>query len=310
MGYKGGMKTEEKSVAQYQASFRTDRQCERHIFAIKYGDGFKCRKCDHQKYYEIIRYGLMYACRKCRHHESAKAGTIFEHSRVPLRKWFQAILEITICKGGIAATTLQRRLGLGQYRTAWTMLHKLRKAMEQKDEGYELSGLLELDGVNLGDKKKDGTKNKFYMAVQERTQPGDKRQKAGFAKMVCVDQYGKGQVSDFVGQHIKPGSTVKIDGGLDLNQGLIDMDVEVESKVMHGLKYRLEKHLPWVARLTYNIKATLVGTHRGVSPKYLSSYMSGQLYRFNRRFWPKQLQTRLVRACVLASPITIAELCA
>lgn len=304
------MKTSELTVGQYQAAFRTNRQCERYVLNMKYGEGYACRKCQHDQYYEIERYGLMYECRRCRHQESAKVGTIFEHSRVPLRKWFAAILELTICKGGIAATTLQRKLDVGSYRTAWIMLHKLRKAMEQRDAGYQLSGLIELDGVNLGRKKKDGTKNKFYLAVEERSLEGEPKKRAGFAKMQSVENYGKDEVEGFVQGHVQSKTMIKTDGGLDLKHGMLDLDVDPQSKVMHGLPHRLENHLPWVARLTYNIKATLLGMHRGVSGKYISSYVADQLYRFNRRFWPNQLQTRLIHACLLAKPIKVTELCA
>lgn len=303
------MKTKELTPAQYQAAFRTDRQCERYIFEQKYPNGFSCRKCKHDQYYEIEKYGLMYACKKCRHQESAKAGTIFDHSKIPLRKWFAAILEITICKGGIAASTLQRKLGFGSYRTAWAMLHKLRNAMEQRDTGYQLSGLIELDGVNLGRKKKDGTKNTFYLGVEERSIEGQKR-RAGFAKMQMVDRHGKKESQSFVEDHVKPKTVVKTDGGTDFKHGLIDLDIEQKSEVMDALPHRLEKHLPWVAKLTYNIKASFIGMHRGVSAKHVSRYVADQLYRFNRRFWPNQLQTRTINACLLANPLRIAELCA
>jgi hypothetical protein len=57
------------------------------------------------------------------------AGTIFDRSRVPLADWFTAIWFMTNQKYGVSALGLQRLLGLGSYRTAWTMLRKLRVAM-------------------------------------------------------------------------------------------------------------------------------------------------------------------------------------
>ena len=57
------------------------------------------------------------------------AGTIFEGTRKPLRMWFLAMWFVTSQKNGVSALGLQRVLGLGSYETAWTWLHKLRRAM-------------------------------------------------------------------------------------------------------------------------------------------------------------------------------------
>ena len=68
-------------------------------------------------------------CRSCRGRTSVTAGTIFQDTRKPLRTWFLAMWFITSQKNGVSALGLQRVLGLGSYETAWTWLHKLRRAM-------------------------------------------------------------------------------------------------------------------------------------------------------------------------------------
>ncbi|MDL1964722.1 MAG: transposase, partial [Deltaproteobacteria bacterium] len=57
-----------------------------------------------------------------------------------------------------------------------------------------------------------------------------------------------------------------------------------------------------------NVKAVIRGTHRGVSEKHLQSYLSEVCYRFNRRFWERELFDRLVRACLSTETITYAQL--
>ena len=68
-------------------------------------------------------------CAACGHQASVIAGTIFQGTRTPLSVWFRAIWWVVSQKNGASALGLQRVLGLGSYRTAWTWLHKLRRAM-------------------------------------------------------------------------------------------------------------------------------------------------------------------------------------
>ena len=68
-------------------------------------------------------------CAACGHQASVIAGTIFQGTRIPLSVWFRAIWWVVSQKNGASALGLQRVLGLGSYRTAWTWLHKLRRAM-------------------------------------------------------------------------------------------------------------------------------------------------------------------------------------
>ena len=78
-----------------------------------------------------------------------RARTIFEGTRKPLRLWFQAMWYVTNQKHGVSALGVQRILGLGGYQTAWTWLHKLRRAMVRP--GRELlNGEVEVDETYVG----------------------------------------------------------------------------------------------------------------------------------------------------------------
>jgi len=80
---------------------------------------------------------------------SVTAGTIFQDSHLPLTIWFRAMWQVTSQKNGISALGLQRVLGLGSYKTAWAMLHKLRRAMVRPGR-ERLSGSVEADETYLG----------------------------------------------------------------------------------------------------------------------------------------------------------------
>ena len=88
-------------------------------------------------------------CRDCGHQASVTAGTIFQGTHMPLVPWFRAIWWVVSQKNGASALGLQRVLGLGSYRTAWTWLHKLRRAMVRPGRD-RLSEMVEVDETLVG----------------------------------------------------------------------------------------------------------------------------------------------------------------
>ena len=132
-----------EDMPSFLAQFGTDEQCREYLFKARWPGGFRCAVCGHGDAY-ALKTKIVYECVACRKQHSLLAGTIFEQTKTGLAKWFLAIYLVTSSKGGIAATELQRQLGLGSYQTAWTWLHKLRKAMVRPDRS-PLAGRVEAD---------------------------------------------------------------------------------------------------------------------------------------------------------------------
>jgi hypothetical protein len=88
-------------------------------------------------------------CRRCGRQTSVTAGTLFADTHLPLRLWFEALWRVTSQKGGTSALGLQRALGLGSYRTAWNLLHKLCRAMVRPGRD-RLQGVVEVDEIFIG----------------------------------------------------------------------------------------------------------------------------------------------------------------
>ena len=76
--------------------------------------------CAHSRAWPVGDAGLL--CALCGRQTSVTAGTLFRRSKLPLRLWFRAMWWVTCQKHGTNASGLQRVLGLGSYRTAWTCL--------------------------------------------------------------------------------------------------------------------------------------------------------------------------------------------
>ena len=108
--------------------FRDEAACRDYVRRLRWPAGFVCPHCGADDVAWIMSDDLM-RCRSCRRRTSLTAGTIFEGTRKPLRNWFMAMWFVTSQKNGVSALGLQRTLGLGSYETAWTWLHKLRRAM-------------------------------------------------------------------------------------------------------------------------------------------------------------------------------------
>jgi hypothetical protein len=113
---------------EFEKTFATEEQCRNYLLHIRYKDGvYICPICHSDKSWRVRENTYEYA--KCHHQESILSGTIFQDTRKPLSLWFRAMWYITSQKNGTSALGIQRILGLGSYKTAWTWLHKLRRAM-------------------------------------------------------------------------------------------------------------------------------------------------------------------------------------
>ena len=128
--------------------FRDDEACREYIRRLRWPKGFTCLHCGEVGEPWVMAGGWL-RCRACRKKTSLTAGTIFEGTRKPLRTWFLAMWFVTSQKNGVSALGLQRELGLGSYETAWTWLHKLRRAMVRPGRDL-LSGTIEVDETYVG----------------------------------------------------------------------------------------------------------------------------------------------------------------
>ena len=108
-------------------------------------------------------------CAGCDDQASVTAGTVFQDSRLPLALWFRAAWWVTSRKNGVSAMGLQRVLGLKSYKTAWTLLHKLRRAMVLPGRD-RLQGRVEVDEAFIGGKQEGvhrrQTETKAMIAVR------------------------------------------------------------------------------------------------------------------------------------------------
>ena len=291
------------SLPQFERRFRTESACRKHLFRLRWPEGFICPRCGHNHYYELPKRHL-YQCKGCKHQTSVTAGTVMHRSRTALKKWFWAIFLLANDKRGLSALQLSKKLDVSYY-VAWTMLHKIRYGMMDRDRPYELKGVIEIDdsffgGGAGGDKRGRGTQ-KTPVIIEASTN----KDAVGFARMRVVKTMDKKTIQKVVIQDVAPNQTIITDGWRAYN-------VVKENGHQHQIELssnpKSNKTLKWVHILASNAKAFLLGTFHGIDKKHLQEYLHEFCYRFNRRFWEDQLFDRLVTACAYSKTITYAEL--
>ena len=309
----------EFTLIEFQKTFSSDEACEQHLLEQRWKKGFTCPQCGHKEAW-YLKNRKLFDCKSCRLQTSLTAGTIFHGTKIPLVKWYWLIYRMAMDKVGVSVAEMQRILEIGQYRTAWLMAHKIRKAMADRDARYSLAGLIEMDESFFGpkgSKRGRGSERKSTVLCAVSLYRDNKgEEKPGFAHMQVVDNGSTDTVEDFLD---RLGCGVITNEGKQLleairSDGWRSYGKAARNKELQHLKVVLRDPkaagnlLPWVHRVISNAKAVIRGSHRGVSEKHLQSYLSEICYRFNRRFWEKELFDRLVQACILTEALTYNEL--
>jgi transposase-like protein len=221
-------------------------------------------------------------------------------------KWFWMIFMMTRQKSGVSMQGLQRMLGIPSYQTVWTMGHKIRKAMADRDAPYQLAGLVEMDDTYLGPRKPGvrgrGARGKAKIVIGVESHEDH----PGFAVMKHVPSVNPEQVLGISQDKVAPQTTLRTDGWFAY-RALATHGYIHEPHVISKDKESLKK-LRWVHVLAANLKGNIRGVYHGVSQKHLDRYLAEFSYRFNRRHWDPQLFNRAVVACVSTSTVTFAEL--
>jgi transposase-like protein len=126
----------------------TEDQARAHIESIRWPKGPTCAHCGSDDVYRMEgktpRSGLL-ACRNCRGHFTVMVGTVMEDSKLTLATWLLAFHLLASSKKGMSALQLQRNLGLGSYRTAWSLAHRVREAMRCDPVASLLKGDVQVD---------------------------------------------------------------------------------------------------------------------------------------------------------------------
>lgn len=245
----------------------------------------------------------LWLCAGCRSQVSVLAGTVFLDTHLPMRTWFRAMWNITSQKNGMSALGLQRVLGLGSYRSAWLMLHKLRQAMVRHGRD-KLRGKVEVDETYWGAAESGGatgrkTLNKALIIVAAEVDGKG----IGRIRVALIPDFNRKTFHRFIGENVEQGSTICTDG---LNS-YRELENYHHDRKVQNLRLGGQALLPRVHLVVSLLKRWMLGTLQGsASHKHLDDYLNEFVFRFNRRKSASRgkLFCRLAQQAVNVEPLT------
>ena len=267
-----------RTLLELEERFSDEAKCRDYLFALRWPQGFICPVCGAGGL--AIRRNLR-RCVSCGRETSVMAGTIFQDSKLPLTVLFRAMWQVTSQKNGVSALGLQRVLGLGNYKTAWALLHKLRRAMVRPGRD-RLSGVVEVDeaywgGEELGVRGRQSVDKALIIVAAQADRKG-----IGRIRLRHIADTSRATLHGFIGQSIQKHQSADA-----------------------------EHLLPRVHRVISLLKRWLLGTHQGaVAHEYLQDYLDEFTFRFNRRKSASRgkLFYRLAQQTVQVSPVPFNSL--
>jgi len=275
---------------QFQEFFPDEAACLRYLERLSWPTGFLCPGCGRDRPpWRGSRQRLV--CRECGHQTTVTAGTLFQGTRTPLMTWFAAAWLVATAEQGVSARQLARALDLGSYETAWTMLHRFRRAMVRSGRP-RLEGRVELGTLDVPGRPDPAAGPGQAVAAIALE---DRGATPGRVRMQRLPSPAAADLAAFAGRVVEPGSLIRA--------------VRLERWwPLAELGYPTERapsltHLPAVERA---LAGWLRRTHQGAtSPAQLDWYLDEFTFRFNRRTSTHRglLFYRLLEESVVTPPV-------
>jgi len=282
------------TLDEIQSRFGTDEKTRQYLEEIRWPNGLTCPHCkntDQKRIWEIkenrekkIRAGL-YHCAECGKQFTVTVGTIFEDSHIPLRKWLVAWYMLCSSKKGISSHQIMRMLGLGSYRTALFMMHRIRYALAHPGFTGMLKGVVEMDETYVGGKAPGSAK-------RGRSHGGNKTcvvslvERGGNARSLVVDRVTAENLHGAIMEHVQDGSIVCTD---DFHAYRNMPRIFTHKPIKHSANEYVRKeknlkvHTNTVESKFSLLKRGIIGTFHQVSKKHLPLYLAEFDHRFNHR---------------------------
>lgn len=284
------------SLPEFMERFGTEDQCAQAVKAARWPNGFRCLRCNAAEHW-VVGHGArkLFECQACRYQTSLTVGSLFEHTKLPLRTWFLAIYLLSQAKTGLSSLALKRHLGVS-YPTAWALQHKINHAMALREEQHQLAGTVQLDdaylgGEHPGGKPGRGSQNKTpFVAAVSLSDKG----RPQFLKLNRVSGFTAEAIKGWAIANLAPTAQVVSDG-LSCFAAVTAAGCTHVPIVVGDRKPRDLPQFQWVNTILGNLKTTLHGTFHSLAwSKHADSHLAAFAYRFNRRFDLRDLLARLI----------------
>ena len=262
-------------------SFPDEESCINYLETLRWNGNVTSPYVPGSKVYKCK--GHNYKCKVSNKYFNVRTGTIFGDSKVPLQKWFFALYILSSHKKGISSHQLSRDIEVTQ-KTAWFMLHRIRKSMTQ-DPFLSLSGVVEADETFVGGKNKNRHADKKVPKSQGRSFK-DKTpvfglfERDGLLYCIVTPNTGPRSLQPIIHDKVKHGSKLNTDEWLGYaglshyyDHCIIDHS---KGQYVDGDTYTntVEGAWSWLKRM-------IMGIYHRVSRKHLQLYVNEFVFKYN-----------------------------
>lgn len=278
-----------------RADFPDDEACLKWLVEYIHPDGIHCFTCGEVTMHYPLKGRKVYSCGRCGHHVSPTAGTIFHKSRTPLTDWFHAIYMMSTNKAGVSAKQIERELGV-TYKTAWRMMHQIRKMMQAPDD--LLHGEVEVDETFIHPNafKRSSARKRYGADVRRKGEVVfGIVQRGGMAKVWHVKSAGARVINPIINQNVKYGTLIHTDG-YKAYRTLPKRGYE-HRWTDHGAGqyYTPDSSTQNIENVWSHFKRGIKGVYRHIGNDYIQAYANEYAWRYSNRnrvnmFWALMLK--------------------
>jgi transposase-like protein len=320
------------SLKAFRERFPDDNACAAYLEERRWPDGFVCPHCSARSGWKLRAKRWTWECRDCGKQTSVTSGTVMHGSKVPLNAWFLAAHLLATHSNGMSALQIQVKLGFGSYKTAWLLLHKLRRAMIDPVR-TKLAGAVEVDETVIPFYPKEESEQHAQAVPLVGTQ--GRSLKGKIAVMGAVELLGKGpgrirlevipdyspdSFKEFIVSNIQFRTELTTDGFASYANllgftykpkspgGLPTSRLDYTHKPIVIGTQPAHEILPWIHRVFSNLKRWSLGVYHGFRRKYLDAYLNEFVFRWNRRRSYYSTFERIIGISVARTPMTCRNL--
>lgn len=293
-----------KSFIEFTSDYRTSDRCREHLCEVKWGNGYKCGKCDHDVSVKGRKWYYR-KCQRCHYDESCTAHTLFHKLKFPLMSAFWIVYQLSTMKKGMSTLEISRQYDVCQ-ETAWYFKSKVQLAMQQSQD--LLNDSVEVDETAIGgyDEGSPGRSHgdkKIVQVALEVDYPGDDDRtkptiKRGAARI--VSDYSAKELGKAIDTMIHP-------------EAMISTDLWPSYPKAVGERWHLTypsdsgEGFPDLHWHIFNLKNWVRGIHHHISAKHAQKYLDEFHFRFNRRNFLKACPKFIILCMVNHPAITYSQ---
>lgn len=271
-----------KSIFDLLKAFPDEQTCIDHLTKLRWNGNVVSPFHADSKVY--VCKNNRYRCKETGRYFNVKTATLFDNTKISLRKWFMAIYLITSHSKGISSVQLSKDIDVTQ-KTAWFMLQRIRNCFGIDTE--MLSNEVEVDETYVGGKNK----NRHASKKVPNSQGGKSDDKSPILGM--VERQGKVKAKVMEKVNIK-GVTKIITEQISTSANLYTDEwigykslswIYNHAFVKHsaGEYVKGRAHTNTIENFWSLLKRGIFGIYHFTSKKHLQKYVDEFAFRYNTR---------------------------